>query len=77
MKYFLLFTLLTSAAFAMDFNKVTGTFDVGSKKEFAEEAESTLLTGTFSEEKTSRLPASQKNEKAEKHVTEITGSFEK
>lgn len=77
MKYFLIFSLLSSTAFAMDFNKVTGTFEVGPKKEFLDESDSTILTGTFANQEATRLPASAPVEVKAKdtHVTEITGSF--
>lgn len=77
MKYFLFFVLISSSAFAIDFNKVTGTFDVA-PHEHVPETESTYLTGTF--EGTShenRMPAStdSKKEVREQNVTELTGTF--
>lgn len=79
MKTFLFFTLfLSTQAFAIDFNKVTGSFDIESQNSKQEDL-TKLAYGTFeSKTEQGRVPASEK--KAENKVTsevnEVSGSFE-
>ena len=80
MKYFILFSLLLSTqAFAIDFNKVTGSFDVEDKK-IQQEDLTKLAYGSFesSSIEKSRVPASavEKTEKTTSEINEVTGSFE-
>jgi hypothetical protein len=66
---------LSSSAFAIDFNKVTGTFDL--KQEKTPEFKDTLATaGTFDPEKTdSRKPASTEKDPHNEQISEASGSF--
>jgi hypothetical protein len=80
LKYFILFSLLLSTqAFALDFNKVTGSFDVEEKKT-QEEDLTKLAYGSLDSHSTekSRAPASavEKTAKTTSEVNEVTGSFE-
>ncbi len=79
MKYFILFSLLLSTqAFAIDFNKVTGSFDI-EKKVSNQEDMAKVAYGSF-ESKTdkTRLPAStnESTQKTNSEVNEVTGTFE-
>lgn len=82
MKYFILFSLLISAnVFAIDFQKVTGTFDVKDSKAPAVLGQDTVAQaafGTFELTQEGRVPASVTSEdkKSDSSVTEITGTFE-
>lgn len=79
LKTFLFFTLFFSTqAFAIDFNKVTGTFDVESQKSKQEDL-AKLAYGSFdSVNDYSRSPASENKveNKVTSEVNEVSGSFE-
>lgn len=80
MKYFILFSILISShAFAIDFNKVTGSFDVVEKKSHQDDL-AKLAYGSFESQTTdkTRAPASvtEKVEKTTSEVNEVTGTFE-
>ncbi len=81
MKYILLASLiLSTSAFAIDFNKVTGTFEVEEKSApVGEDAVAAAAYGSFefSQQKT-RSPASVEQEAAESissGINEVTGTF--
>lgn len=78
MKHFIFLALIISnTAFAIDFNKVTGTFsDV--EKEVATEESTDLAYGSFEPKETNlRAPASVTEEvKKADSVNDITGTFE-
>lgn len=79
MKTFLFFTLfLSTQAFAIDFNKVSGSFDVETQNAKQEDL-TKLAYGSF-EAKTEhgRVPASEKkaDNKVTSEVNEVSGSFE-
>ena len=63
------------SAFATDFNKVTGTFDLDSSKSDKSAVGDTTQSGSFNHFEKERLPASVKEKKVYDHVTEITGTF--
>lgn len=80
MKFFILFSLiLSSSAFAIDFNKVTGTFDVQDKSESVSEVNIAAANfGTFNpNQDKSRAPASveESTEKVTEGINEVTGTF--
>lgn len=82
MKKILCLTLLiTTNAFAIDFQKVTGTFDVKEKsqKVIGEDTVAAATYGTFENIDNSRMPASTAPEGKKSNsdsVTEMTGTFE-
>lgn len=80
MKEILCLSLLISTnAFALDFQKVTGTFDVKEKsqKSMGEDAVAAAAYGSFEKDETTRMPASNAPEvKKSTSVNEITGTFE-
>ena len=79
MKMFILFSILISSqAFAIDFNKVTGTFDIEEKK-IVQEDLSKVAFGSFeSDADKTRAPASETDQvgRTTSEVNEVTGSFE-
>ena len=80
MKYLLLLALtLSSSAFAIDFNKVTGTFDVEEKSvPVGEDSIAAAAFGSFdfTEAKT-RAPASfEESKPAPIGVNDVTGTFQ-
>lgn len=80
MKYFILFSLLISAnIYAIDFQKVTGTFDVkDGPAVLGQDTVAQAAFGTFELNEQGRVPASVEHEdkKSDSSVTEITGTFE-
>ena len=80
MKYILLFSIaLSTSAFAIDFNKVTGTFEVEEKSvPVGQDSVAAAAFGTFdfTEEKT-RAPASfEESKPAPIGVNDVTGTFQ-
>ena len=79
MKIFLLFTILISSqAFAIDFNKVTGTFDIEEKKVVQEDLSKVAFGSFESDADKTRAPASETEHfgKTTSEVNEVTGTFE-
>ncbi len=81
MKYFILFSILISAnIYAIDFQKVTGTFEVEEKSAvLGEDTVAQAAYGSFElKADGGRFPASVESEdkKSDSSVTEITGTFE-
>lgn len=81
MKYLLSLTLLLSAnAFAIDFQKVTGSFDVKDSQSSSEDLVAHAAYGSFdAKANLERLPASahvKSDKKETSSVTELTGTFE-
>lgn len=79
MKYLLLASMtISSSAFALDFQKVTGTFEIQEKKEVPV-GQNTLADASFGSfdlnADSSRMPASEAK-KAAPSVNEMTGTFE-
>lgn len=68
-----------SQAMAIDFNKVTGSFDVKTEEKEKSYVEETALSGSFNhfDKSNGRLPASVEEEEVNKadHVNEMTGTF--
>ena len=80
MKYILLFSIaLSTSAYAIDFNKVTGTFEVEEKSvPVGQDSVAAAAFGTFdfTEEKT-RAPASVETEEATPFgINDVTGTFQ-
>ena len=79
MKTFLFFTLfLSTQVFAIDFNKVTGSFDIESQNSKQEDL-TKLAYGSFeSKTEPGRVPASENKveNKVTSEVNEVSGSFE-
>ncbi len=81
MKYILIASIfLSTSAFAIDFNKVTGTFDVEGKSESATEdtvAAAAYGSFNFTEDKT-RAPASAETnfETSAPGMNDVTGTFQ-
>ncbi len=80
MKYILLFSIaLSTSAFAIDFNKVTGTFEVEEKSvPVGQDSVAAAAFGSFNlyEEKT-RAPASVETEEATPFgINDVTGTFQ-
>lgn len=82
MKYFLLFSIIiSSSAFAIDFNKATGTFDVEEKANpiIGEDSIAATAFGSFNlHEDKSRAPASveQEVENRTPGTNDVTGTFQ-
>lgn len=82
MKYYLLLSLtLTTSAFAIDFNKVTGTFDVEENSvTVGEDSVAAAAFGSFNlTQDKSRAPASvEQDEQVEATVgtNDVTGTFQ-
>jgi len=78
MKMFILFSILISSqAFAIDFNKVTGTFDIEEKKVVQEDLSKVAFGSFESDSDKMRAPASDTGheEKTSSEVNEVTGTF--
>ena len=80
MKTFLFFTLfLSTQAFAIDFNKVTGSFDIEPQNSKQEDL-TKLAYGSFESktEQPGRVPANEvsKENKVTSEVNEVSGTFE-
>ena len=80
MKYILLFSIaLSTSAFAIDFNKVTGTFEVEEKSApVGQDSIAAAAFGSFNlyEEKT-RAPASVETEaETTVGINDVTGTFQ-
>lgn len=79
MKYFLLLSLtLTTSAFAIDFNKVTGTFDVEETSAIVgEDSVAAAAFGSFNlTQDKSRAPASVEQDEATVGTNDVTGTFQ-
>lgn len=81
MKYFLLLSLiLSTSAFAIDFNKATGTFDVSDKAPYVgTDTVAEAAYGSFNlHEAKTRAPASVEDEveKSSLGMNDVTGSFQ-
>lgn len=79
-KFLCLSLLITTNAFAIDFQKVTGTFDVkaNQKNEVGHDTVAQSTYGSFKVNETGRLPASLAPEVKKTHsigVTDHTGTF--
>ena len=72
MKLFFVGLMITCSAFSMDFNKVTGTFDVSEDKKSL--THKIADAETFDIKQDGRKPASQEKDKSV-HVTELSGTF--
>lgn len=79
MKYILFLSLtLTTSAFAIDFNKVTGTFDGEEKTVVGEDSVTAAAYGSFNlHQDQSRGPASVDavTEEASVGINDVTGTF--
>lgn len=79
MKHLLFFSLLiSSSSFAIDFNKVTGTF-AETDKEIVNEENNDLAYGSFAPQEQvsgTRAPASVTDESRTSSINEVTGTFE-
>lgn len=70
--------LISFNAFAIDFNKVTGSFDVTTEKKSEQVAHITAVTGSYESEPQSygsRKPASTSEAQKTEQIQEVTGSF--
>lgn len=71
--------LFTTNAFAIDFQKVTGSFDLQTQKEksVGVDTVANAAYGSFDMNDTGRVPASaeEKRHTPDSHVTEMTGTF--
>jgi len=70
--------LLSFNTFAIDFNKVTGSFDVASENKFEQVAHVTTITGSYEGEQiesNGRMPASSPEKQKSEQIQEVTGSF--
>lgn len=76
---FLIFLLVTRICFAIDFQKVSGTFEVKEdKSKLKQTDDSTYLSGTFKENKKNtslRAPASVETEQETESINDVSGTF--